>query len=100
MLNAVAGPLSGAVFELKMPLTVGRDPDTCNIIFPPNTLGISRRHCIIETRNDGVYIMDLNSSQGTFLQGQRLSANKWYKITGNIWLGSNSVIFTVNSTQY
>lgn len=96
VMTALAGPMKGNKFELKIPLTIGRDPSTCNVILPPNTAGVSRRHCKIEKHLDGIYIMDVGSSKGTFMQGQRLIVNQWYKVTGNFYLGSPNVMFSVN----
>ena len=95
-LTAITGILRGSVFEVSMPLTIGRDPNTCNVILPQDTYGVSRRHCIVEPRQDGLYIMDVGSTAGTFLQGQKLAANRWYKVTGNFYLGSEDVTFSAN----
>ena len=57
-LVATTGPLTDAVFPLSNRLTIGRDPSLCNVIFPSDTPGVSRRHCALERRADGFYIMD------------------------------------------
>jgi len=38
--------------------------------------GVSRRHAIIEPSEDTLMIMDIGSSNGTFLNGQRLMPNQ------------------------
>ena len=44
-LVGTAGPLTGSQFPLSAKaLFVGRDPDTSNIVLPPDTQGVSRRH--------------------------------------------------------
>ena len=86
----------GNKFELKIPLTIGRDSSTCSVILPPNTVGVSRRHCKLECRSDDVYIMDVGSSSGTFLNGQRLEVNKWYKVIGNFYLGTPEIMFSIS----
>lgn len=97
-LTAVSGPLAGTTFPLRKRVTIGRDPNSCNLIFPPNTPGVSRRHCSIEVRPDGVYIMDHGSSAGTFLQsGQRFPANQWILLHGSFYLGTPAVSFTLSS---
>ena len=96
VMTAIAGPMQGNKFELTIPLTIGRDPATCNVILPPDTAGVSRQHCKIEKHGDDIYIMDVGSSKGTFMQGQRLEVNQWYKVTSNFYLGSPAVMFSVN----
>ena len=98
-LTATAGALKGAVFSLSdQPLTIGRDPSVCNVVLPADTPGVSRRHCTLELRADGVYIIDHGSTSGTFLQsGARLQINTWTKITGAFYLGSQAVAFSLNN---
>ena len=92
----VTGPMQGRNFSDPQRLVIGREPTQCNVLLPPRTPGVSRRHCILERRADGVYIMDVGSSAGTFLQnGQRLQPNQWVKVTGNFYLGSPNVTFAV-----
>lgn len=98
MLLATNGPLANALFPLEHRITFGRDPALCNVVFPSGTPGVSRRHCVLEPRSDGMYLMDLSSSSGTFLQnGQRLTPNQWVKVNGNFCLGSPNVMFAIQS---
>lgn len=63
-------------------LLVGRK-DNARGIFPDIDLGldngydagVSRRHAVIAPARDGWNIEDLNSANGTFLNGRRLAAN-------------------------
>ena len=50
-------------------MLVGRHAD-CDIVLPGN--GVSRRHARIESMNGLLLIEDLNSTAGTFLNGQRI----------------------------
>ena len=95
-LTALSGPLAGANFFFQRSITLGRDPAVCNVILPADTPGVSRCHCTLEYRADGVYLMDKASSAGTFFQsGRRLPANQWVKVTENFYLGSPAVTFSV-----
>lgn len=95
-LVSTTGALAGAVFPLKSQITIGRDPTSCNVIFPPKTPFVSRKHCTLESRPDGVYIMDLNSSAGVFFNdGQRIPSNQWTKVRGDFYLGSPAVTFSI-----
>jgi hypothetical protein len=42
--------------------------------------GVSRQHARIHQSKDGVFIEDLNSTNGTFLNGQRLIPSKLYPL--------------------
>ena len=98
MLKATSGPLVNALFPLEQRITLGRDPAVCNVVFPAGTPGISRRHCVLEPHPDGVYLMDLASTSGTFLQnGQRLPVNQWVKISSNFYLGSPNAMFAIGN---
>lgn len=98
MLLSTNGPLANAMFSLERPITFGRDPALCNVVFPSGTPGVSRRHCILEPHADGMYLMDLGSSSGTFLQsGERLPVNQWVKVNDGFCLGSPNVTFSIKS---
>jgi len=67
-----SGPIPGSSFYLeKTEVTLGRD--LANDIPVPDQ-EISRRHARFVTRTDGVYVEDLGSTNGTFLNGVRISS--------------------------
>lgn len=95
LLSASSGPLAGRSFPFRQSVTIGCDPGQCNVVLPAGTPGVSRRHCTLELRPEGVYLMDHSSSYGTFWQsGQRIAPNQWVAVTGPFCLGSQGVTFT------
>jgi Nif-specific regulatory protein len=66
-LSAVSGPHRGAVIDLsESQLPIGRDPANRLCL---DDGAVSRRHCVIEPKDDGFKITDLGSSNGTFVNG-------------------------------
>lgn len=97
MLLANSGPLTNSLFPIGQRLTFGRDPASCNVVLPSETLGVSRCHCILERTAGGVFIADVGSTAGTFLSnGQKIPQNQWVQINGEFYLGSVNVKFKVN----
>lgn len=71
--RGTAGVFAGKTLSLAPPLTLGRQPDLCQLIFPPDTRGVSRRHCRVELVWGTVLITDLHSRYGTAAGGSDLS---------------------------
>lgn len=61
------GPLNGQRWMLRRDLTVGRDV-ACEIVIPSRQ--VSRRHAIFSPTSKGVMLQDLESKNGTHLNGQ------------------------------
>lgn len=76
VLRGVTGQYAGEVFAIGNPLTLGRDASRCNIVFDPNTPGVSSCHCTVQYTGGSFILTDNGSSYGTFLaNGKNLSAN-------------------------
>jgi serine phosphatase RsbU (regulator of sigma subunit) len=52
-------------------ITIGRHP-ACDIQFPVPE--VSRQHCRVQAQGDAIILMDLGSTNGTFVHGQRIEA--------------------------
>ena len=72
-LTVTVGPGSGTSYPLgESPQVIGRDA-ACDIVIQDNT--ISRQHAQITYLNGRYLIADLRSSNGTFINGNRLGAS-------------------------
>jgi pSer/pThr/pTyr-binding forkhead associated (FHA) protein len=57
-------------------LTVGRGGN-CNVVFDPNAENmVSTKHAYFEAKADGFYLVDTKSTNGTFVNGQRVQIGK------------------------
>jgi hypothetical protein len=72
MLLMVEGPSPGKrVFLEKPTLLIGRD-ETCDLVISDRQ--VSRQHASIVLKGDGYILTDMGSKNGTFVNGQELSA--------------------------
>lgn len=71
------GSLAGRNFELENGfLTIGRS-ENCSVRFDPAAERIaSKQHAFIEAKPDGFYITDNNSTNGTFVNGTKITVAK------------------------
>jgi diguanylate cyclase (GGDEF)-like protein len=83
----------GTHIMLDRAVTIGRDPKT---ELPLQDEGISRRHCRIyfDKEKGAFFIEDLNSTNGTLLNGKRLQGTKKLEAGDRIYLGACVVKFT------
>ena len=73
MIQGAAGFFAGQVLLPQLPAVLGRQPGRCQILFPPETAGVSRLHCRLAYSWGSVLVTDLASRYGTYLDGVRLS---------------------------
>lgn len=71
MLLMVEGPWPGKRFFIEDPMfLVGRDAQ-CDLVIPDRQ--VSRRHAVVSQEDDQYLLKDLDSKNGTFVNGQELS---------------------------
>ncbi len=81
------GPAPGKVFDLNQPeISIGRDVSNDFII---NDVEISRRHARLYLQGTQYVIEDLGSTNGTFINGQRLSGSHVLRAGDVVLLGEN-----------
>ena len=92
-LKVDSGPIKGQNFSIEeeMLCIVGRDP-SCNLIIDSST--ISRFHCVIEVKPPCVYLKDLGSTNGSFINERLIDCSEEAKQLHNgdiLRLGDNSI---------
>ncbi|MFC5570657.1 FHA domain-containing protein [Lysobacter yangpyeongensis] len=70
VLRGVVGRVFGRSYHLLAPTTLGRAPE-CDICLADH--GISRMHARLRPLDYGVEVEDLRSTNGSFLNGQRVT---------------------------
>lgn len=71
-------------------LTIGRDP-TNNFVIDDKR--VSRRHARFERDDAGFYIHDLESTNGTYLNQQRISGAQLLRNNDEVWVGDRVIVF-------
>lgn len=66
VLRGVSGAQFGRIVPVRGRLTIGRGSECDLMLDEPE---MSRRHAMIENNGDGIYLRDLGSSNGTFVNG-------------------------------
>ena len=71
-LKVTAGPYKGSIFSFTQhdSFLIGRSPDAHLCL--PNDRFFSRHHCLLEMNPPHSYLRDLDSTNGTFLNGHRV----------------------------
>ncbi|MBI3928029.1 MAG: FHA domain-containing protein [Armatimonadetes bacterium] len=86
-LEVLSGPMDGHVFQFNHSTDIGREG---RLKLPVDRF-ISRRHAAIELRGPNVYVTDLKSTNGTFVDDERVEGTvelrngKIFRI-GRTWL--------------
>lgn len=73
VIHSKASWLKQNIFPIESKVVIGRD-SACDITLPLEHL--SRKHLELEVRSGHLFIRDLDSSNGTFLNGQRITASE------------------------
>lgn len=98
VITGMKGIMANRSFNINGSIVLGRNSQKCNVCFPVDSKGISGLHCQIRQANGGYEIMDLGSSNGTFLgSGQKLTPNVPVFIPDGtyFYLGSAEQLFQI-----
>lgn len=97
MARFVINPKSSGQKEVPLnsqAVSIGRDP-TNDLVLSDSM--VSRRHAMLELRNETYYVRDNNSSNGTFVNGDRLEEEVALKDGDLVSIGSSKLLFHAGS---
>lgn len=98
----INGPFAGRSFPVSPQGTMmGREPASCDFVFPDGTQGVSRNHCKLQfnPQTQMFILYDLGSSYGTFLgNGMRVPQGQpaALRVGDEFYLGSRAYVFRVS----
>ena len=91
-LTILKGPLAGESFKLtSFPLIIGRDP-SCGLFL--NDMTVTRKHASLDVIDNEVVIADLNSLNGTWVDGQ-IQERATLKDGTIVQIGTFTMVFNV-----
>lgn len=76
-LQVIRGPYQGQLVEIdSSPFTIGRESEAGVDFATPDFAAVSAKHCSIIYRDGQFVIIDYGSSNGTFVDGQKIAPNR------------------------
>jgi pSer/pThr/pTyr-binding forkhead associated (FHA) protein len=85
LLEIVEGPEAGRRIPLAGPIELGRDPSAGGPLMQDEL--VSRRHVRVTPENDGARVEDLESRNGTFVDGDEIYGPAHLSVDGQLLVG-------------
>lgn len=94
--QGVAGTFAGKRYSVNGTVRFGRQPQN-DMSYPQNAQGVSGTHCSLTIQGNAMYLTDLGSSYGTFLNGRKLAPNTPAQVRAGdkFSLGSDREMFAI-----
>ena len=96
-LQGISGSFAGRRFPLNGTVRMGRSEGQNDLIFP-NQTPVSRFHCRLFMEHGALYLEDLGSSNGTWLNGRRIPPHQRCNLSegDSFYLGTSQESFRVD----
>lgn len=85
VLTVATGPAMGSHVVGPLGLHIGRTPPADLVIVDPR---VSRSHCLVEWRDGELRVSDLQSTNGTFIDGERIERDAPFPLGAELRVGS------------
>ena len=94
-LSATKGPLTGQVFRLDKPrVLVGRQGADIELADPE----VSRKHCSVEVHGATATLVDLGTTNGTFVDGEKIQSRELEHLS-EFRIGATTLLFMVTDEE-
>ncbi len=94
-LSATKGPLTGQVFRLNKPrVLVGRQGADIELADPE----VSRKHCSVEVHGATATLVDLGTTNGTFVDGEKIQSRELEHLS-EFRIGATTLLFMVTDKE-
>jgi len=94
-LNALTEALGDLTLTVSDSLSVGRGSDSDVVL---GSKQVSRNHAVLSVLDGQLYVKDLDSSNGTFINDRRITGNESNVLQANDTLGFASFVFQVQAS--
>ena len=91
-LQAITGEFTGQEISIERDMLVGRDQDAEILLQPTD---ISRKHAALLFRDDHIWVKDLKSTNGTFVNGERVEQEQEIELHDGDMLQFASFMFMI-----
>lgn len=97
-IQVLTGPLEGMTFSVEGGQTISLGRVNGNDILLAYDPWISSQHALIKNREGQIFLMDTGSSNGSFVNAERLRAHHYVPVTGYFVLGAT--VFKIRRTGH
>jgi predicted component of type VI protein secretion system len=94
-LAVIEGPARGQVFRLTKPRIILGRSGADIVLYDPE---VSRKHCMIEVRGSTATLVDLGTTNGTFVAGKNIRISQLEHMS-KFRIGATTLVFTVTDKK-